>query len=396
VDLASADLGKTTNPQEVEPGADPLVLEKLESAVEVAQADRDATEEYLADILAKAQTAIRISAAPVPVNPTAELTPEDQIQRVLASGTDPLQVSLTASQFAKATANLKKAETDVADVQGAPDLFELPVRQRKEFLARATWEEASEDLWELTEDIDPLKTQRQRALTAVGEARYNEAATRLKAVQNRLPREVELRQANVSLSRGVVSEALENYQGAILKAPFAGVISLVNVEPDDEVTRDSRIVEIVDPTVLEVESFVNASNAKLISSEARATVTIENFPDYISTSSDSSVSNNPRTERGIISYSVTIAVDVPSGTEVPVGLSGVTVVINLNEKGVLLAPHGTVGGAIAGPCPRSTRPVITPQLPTKNQFIYNGRLHRNPPNQEELCLDWAGLLPLPI
>ena len=168
------------------------------------------------------------------------------------------------------------------------------------------------------------------------------------------------------------------------------------MEPDDEVTRDSRIVEIVDPMVLEVESFVDASNAKLISSGARATVTIENLPDDIFTSSVSSVSNNPRTERGIISYSVTIAVDVPSGTEVPVGLSGVTVVINLNEKGVLLAPHGTVGGAIGGPCPRSTRPVIRPQLPTGNQFIYNGRLHRNPPNQEELCLDWAGLLPLLI
>ena len=201
-------------------------------------------------------------------------------------------------------------------MQGAPDPFKLAVRQRKEFLARATWEEAAEDLRELTEDIDPLKTQRQRALTAVAEARYNEAATRLKAVQNRLPREVELRQANVSLSRGVASEALEDYEGAILRAPFAGVISLVNVEPDDEVTRDSRIVEIVDPTVLEVESFVDASNAKLISSGARATVTIENLPDDIFTSSVSSVSNKPRTERGIIRYSVTIAVDVPSGTEV--------------------------------------------------------------------------------
>ena len=176
-------------------------------------------------------------------------------------------------------------------MQGAPDPFELAVRQRKEFLAWATWEEAAEDLRELTEDIDPLRTQRQRALTAVAEARYNEAATRLKAVQNRLPREVELRQANVSLSRGVASEALEDYEGAILRAPFAGVISLVNVEPDDEVTRDSRIVEIVDPTVLEVESFVDTSNAKLISSGARATVTIENLPDDIFTSSVSSVSN---------------------------------------------------------------------------------------------------------
>ena len=115
------------------------------------------------------------------------------------------------------------------------------------------------------------------------------------------------------------------------------------MEPDDEVTRDSRIIEIVDPAVLEVESFVDASNAKLISSGARATVTIENLPDYIFTSSVSSVSNKPRTERGIIGYAVTISVEVSAGTEVPVGLSSVSVVINLNEKEVLLAPHGAVG-----------------------------------------------------
>ena len=95
-------------------------------------------------------------------------------------------------------------------MKGALDLFELAVRQRKEFLARATWEEAAEDLRELTEDIDPLKTQRQRALTAAAEARYNEVVTRLKVVQDRLPREVELRQANVSLSREVANEALED------------------------------------------------------------------------------------------------------------------------------------------------------------------------------------------
>ena len=227
--------------------------------------------------------------------------------------------------------------------------MELAVRQQKEFLARATWDEATKNLLELTADIDPLKTQRQKALTAVAEARYNEAATRLKAVQDRLPREVELGQANVSLCRGIATEALEDYEGAIIKAPFTGIISLINVEPDDEVSQDSRIIEIVDPTLLEVESFVEASNAKLVSSGAKATVTIENLPGASFTGSVSSVSNKPRTERGIISYAVTISVDVPAGTEVPVGLSSVSAVIKLNDKEVLLAPRGAVVGTVWQP-----------------------------------------------
>ena len=212
-------------------------------------------------------------------------------------------------------------------------------------MARASWEEAVEDLVELTKDIDPLETQRLRSLAAVAEATYNDAVTRLMAVQERLPMEVDLLKANVALSQEVAKDALEDYEGAILRAPFAGVISLVNVELDDEVTRDSRIIEIVDPTVLEVASFVDASNANLISTGDRAEVTIDILPGDIFSSSVTFIADKPRTERGIVSFPITITVDVPAGTDIPLGLSGVSVVIKPNEKGVLLAPRGTVQGS---------------------------------------------------
>ena len=222
--------------------------------------------------------------------------------------------------------------------------MELSVRQRDMLLARAAWEEAVEDLVELTKDVDPLETQRLRSLAAVAEATYNDAVTRLMAVQERLPMEVDLLQANVALSQEVAKDALEDYEGAILRAPFDGVISLVNVEPDDEVTRDSRIIEIVDPTALEVASFVDAANANLISTGDRAEVTIDNLPGDIFPSAVSFVSDKPRTERGIVSFPITITVDVPAGADIPVGLSSVSVVITPNGKGVLLAPRGTVQG----------------------------------------------------
>ena len=110
-------------------------------------------------------------------------------------------------------------------------------------------------------------------------------------------------------------------------------------------THDSRIVEIVDPTVLEVASFVDAANAKLISTGDRAKITIDSRPDDVFTSAVFAISDKPRTERGIISYAITIAVDVPAGTEISIALSSVSVVVSLKEKGVLLAPRGAVGGS---------------------------------------------------
>jgi multidrug resistance efflux pump len=322
-----------------------LVLEQLKAAVKVAQAERNTTDETLAEIQAKAKAAIRSVVSSGMVDATADLTPEEHALRALAAGTDPLQVSLKAAQFGNATADLKKADKDLADLQEGPDPLELSVRQRDMLWARAAWQEAVEDLVELTKDIDPLETQRLRSLAAVAKAAYNDAVTLLMAVQERLPMEVDLLKANVALSQEVAKDALEDYEGAILRSPFAGVISLVNVELDDEVTHDSRIIEVVDPTILEVAGFVDATNANLISTGDRAEVTIDNLPGDIFPSAVTFISDKPRTERGIVSFPITITVDVPAGADIPLGLSSVSVVITPNEKGLLLAPQGTVQGS---------------------------------------------------
>ena len=96
-------------------------------------------------------------------------------------------------------------------------------------------------------------------------------------------------------------------------------------------------------------SFVDATNANLISSGDRAKVTISNLPSDIFPGAVSFISDKPRTERGIVSFPITITVDVPSGTEIPVELSSVSVVITPNEKGTLLAPQGTMQSGVWRP-----------------------------------------------
>ena len=75
--------------------------------------------------------------------------------------------------------------------------------------------------------------------------------------------EVSLRRADVALAREVASEALVNLQGETIRPPFAGVISLVNVAADDEVTKDSRVIDIVDPTFPELARFVDAASTEV-------------------------------------------------------------------------------------------------------------------------------------
>ena len=67
-----------------------------------------------------------------------------------------------------------------------------------------------------------------------------------------------MRRAEVGLARESAQSASEDFEGAAIKAPFDGTIALVNVEVDDVVTEDSRVIEIVDPTRAEVVSLVDA------------------------------------------------------------------------------------------------------------------------------------------
>ena len=56
----------------------------------------------------------------------------------------------------------------------------------------------------------------------------------------------------------------------------------------------------------------------------------------------SSVAAEPRTERGVVRYPITINVEPPEGVEVPVGLSGVSSEVLYEEKGVLAVPQGAL------------------------------------------------------
>ena len=186
----------------------------------------------------------------------------------------------------------------------------------------------------------------------MAQANLAEAETGLVASRELIALEVSLRRADVALAREVAREALENLQGATIRAPFTCVISLVNVEADDEVTKDSRVIEIVDPTVLEVAGLVDAAEVTFITNGAKATVKVDTLPGQLLAGTVSAVASSPTTERGVVSYPVTIQVEIPEGVQIPVALSAVSVVVAYEEKGALLVPRNAVSGTVAQPIVR--------------------------------------------
>lgn len=138
------------------------------------------------------------------------------------------------------------------------------------------------------------------------------------------PQDLALLEAKVASARAGQDEAWEDFQEATIRAPFAGIVSLVNVDVDDLVTNESRVVVIIDQTEIDVVGYVNAVDIQFVREGSMTKVTIDSLPEQVFDSVVSTVATEPRTERGTVSYPVTIDVDVPDGVSVPVGLTAVS------------------------------------------------------------------------
>jgi multidrug resistance efflux pump len=75
-----------------------------------------------------------------------------------------------------------------------------------------------------------------------------------------------------------MDDASEELKGAIILAPFDGVVSLLNVETDDIVDDESRVIELVAPGSVVVEGLIDATNIQFVKEGSKARVTIASVP----------------------------------------------------------------------------------------------------------------------
>lgn len=73
--------------------------------------------------------------------------------------------------------------------------------------------------------------------------------------------------------------------------------------------------------------LVDAIDLPFVQVQALARLQIGSLPGRELFGVVTSVGNNPRTERGVVSYSIDIAVELPNDAVVPIGPSSVAVVV---------------------------------------------------------------------
>jgi multidrug resistance efflux pump len=263
------------------------ILQRLEAAEEEARTNLQQATEDLSDLQNNRELLLEEARAAVPMAEAELVQSRDDLAKLEREVDRTLNLQMRQANLEMAQARLEQAEADLQDEMEGPDQSDLAVREKEVALAR----ERLEDL--------------------IGPDPFN----------------VALREAEVAAAQARVDDASDELEGATIRAPRDGMIALVNAEVEDDVDVESRVLEIVDPTEVEVAGLVDAIDIQFVEEGAKARVIIGSLPGEEFEGTVISVDREPRTERGVVSYPVRIAVDLPEGSEVPVQLSAVTAVI---------------------------------------------------------------------
>ena len=316
--LAEADLEQAKTELAELIGADPLELERNQKQVSLAEADLHQAETELAELI----------------------------------GADPLELERNQKQVSLAEADLQQAETDLAELI-EPDPAEVEAKQKQIALNQAELEQANADLAELAGGPDPLGVEAEKKQVALAHAVLEQAEDDLKELlAGPDPIDIALREADVASGQALLEAAAVRLQNATIRAPWDGIVSVVNVEAKESVNPNNPVMEIVDPTVIEVEGIVDEIDVLFIREGARASVAMDALAGQTLGGSVSTIATTAQTQQGVVSYPISIVLETPQGLELPEGLSAVATVTIREDLNVILVPLNSLYGSFEQPVVR--------------------------------------------
>ena len=180
-------------------------------------------------------------------------------------------------ELAVAEFDLAEAEDDLADMKAGADPLEVEQKQKQLAVSQANLKEAEDDLAEMLGSVDSL--------------------------------EVELKQSEVASAQAVLDEAIESLEGATMVAPFAGIVTSVNVEAGEAVNADQVVIELVDPNKFETDILVSEMDIFNIRLGAQATIQVDAMSGISLPAEVTHISPIATIQQGVVNYKVKVEIE---------------------------------------------------------------------------------------
>ena len=301
------------SPSYLEPGQnfDVVQFNGLQAAVDVASQSVDNWKKEVSDLLAGPNEIDRAAAIAHVGELQATLVRLNRELNDVLAGPDQVELSRLEASVEIARARLNRADRDLLEAEEGVDQLELNRLQATAESARFLLESAQSQLDRMEEGPDQVTLD--ALIKEIESAR--EARDKLAEVPE--PAEIALAEARIEAAETAYQRAQEDVANAILRAPFDGMVTLSTISVGDIVTVDARVIRLVDPGSVSVLGLVETNYLDRIVEGASATVTLGALPGVALDAVVNSVSDDARTERGVISFPVVFDVTVPAGVAIP-------------------------------------------------------------------------------
>ena len=321
------------NLAEVKRGPDPVERAALEARAKAIHANMEVVERDIAELErpeVDAQELALKEAQIVLAEATVNQALEDlaELMEGLDETPDSLELQLNTQQLELARVTLVQQQADLAELiedrKATPIPSEVALREQQIVLALATLAQAEEDLAELLEEQaappDPL--------------------------------EVALAEQKIVAGKVRLTTAEEELDAAIITAPIAGYVAEVSVELGDAVEARAAIMELVDPTIVEIDGIVDEIDVLLVEVGTAAEVSLDALPGVTLNGVVTEIADEAENQQGVITFPIRIRMEIPEGIRPRGGLSAVANIVLREERNVLLLPQQALYGSFDQPMVR--------------------------------------------
>jgi RND family efflux transporter MFP subunit len=264
----------------------------------------------------------------------------------------PLQIEALEMDIVVAQAALHTAVDELASLLREPNEVDLEAERMNVLLSKAYLDIAEQDLQELAGDPDPIALDALEKQLDVDVEKLRVAEKDLAELQQDPdPLIVALREKDLAAAQSSLDSTLETLETTAITAPWNGIISAVNVDVGQNVNLNISAIEIINPTVVEIDGAVDEIDVLYLREGATASITLDALPGQTLEGSVFEIATQSTNQQGIVTYPISIRVET-NGMQLPQGLTAVASIVLREDNDVLLIPLDALYGSFDNPLVR--------------------------------------------
>lgn len=330
-----------------------------DSAIQQAQISLQATRDSSSAAKTRAEQDLQKATAALTQAQSKYSTALQNWQHVQDEGTDPTNPTKTDASgkskpnslndaqrqqyydaFVQAQAALQSAETGVQQAQLSYDSARQSeitnVQQAEAKLADAERQLAALKSPNATDLVQ------KQASVAQAKASLDQAEANLaKLTAPGTSSDIAIQNASVTQAEQSLAQAQLKHDMATLKAPFAGVVTAVNVVPGSTAGSSSAVVSLIDRSTLHVDLKLSENDVAKVSLDQPVTLTIDALKGWKADGTVTYIAPSAESSNGVVTYAVRVS--FPDGdARVKVGMTAnLTITVNEHDN-VLVVPSSAL------------------------------------------------------